>query len=104
MRETTTAKEKDVLKAFQKLLRCGMDLSTDSMYEDVGKKFYLTAGSAGNIVRKHYNSKITNEMKNFVSQMNGSKHEEKIRLFVKEFNMCKREARLLVRYVKRSKP
>lgn len=103
MRETTTAKEKDVLKAFHKLLRSGKDFSTESMYEEAGSKCYLTAGSAGNIIRKHYKSIITNEMKSFLSSMNGTKHEEKIRLFVKEFDFCKRESRLIIRYIKRSK-
>ena len=103
MRETTTAKEKDVLKTFHKLLRSGKDFSVTFMYEEAGAKCYLTAGSAGNIIRKHYRSIITDEMKDFVSQMNGTKHEEKIRLFVKEFEFCKRESRLLIRYIKRGK-
>jgi hypothetical protein len=103
MRDTTTAKEKDVLRAFQKLLRSGKDYTTESMYEEAGRKCYLTAGSAGNIVRKHYHSVITDEMKSFVSQMNGAKHEEKIKLFMDEFDLCKRESRLLIRYIKRSK-
>lgn len=103
MRETTIAKEKDVLKAFHKLLRSGKDFSTSFMYEESGSKCYLTAGSAGNIIRKHYQSIITDEMKIFLSGMNGSRHEEKIRLFIEEFEFCKRESRLIIRYIKRSK-
>jgi hypothetical protein len=103
MRETTTAKEKDVLRAFQKLLRSGWDYTTQSMYEDAGKKCYLAPGSAGNIVRKHYKTIITKEMKSFLFSMNGTKHEEKIRLFMVEFDFCKRESRLIIRYIKRSK-
>lgn len=103
MRETTTAKEKDVLKTFQKLLRCGKDYSTSSMYEESGNKCYLTAGSAGNIIRKHYQSIITDEMDIFVSNLNGTKHEERIKLFMEEFELCKRESRLIIRYIKRRK-
>ena len=103
MRETTTAKEKDVLKTFHKLLRSGKDFSTESMYEEAGKSCYLTAGSAGNIIRKHYRFIITDEMKSFVSRVNGTKHEGKIKLFMKEFEFCKRESRLIIRYIKRSK-
>lgn len=103
MRETTIEKEKDVLKAFHKLLRCGKDYSTQSMYEEAGSKCYLAHGSAGNIIRKHYKSIITNEMKIFLSGMNGRKHEEKISLFMDKFEFCKRESRLIIRYIKRSK-
>jgi aspartate 1-decarboxylase len=103
MRETTTEKEKDVLKVFQRLLRCGKDFSTSYIYGEAGAKCYLTAGSAGNIIRKHYRAIITSEMKTFVFNLNGTKHEEKVSMFVKEFNLCKRESRLIIRYIKRSK-
>ena len=103
MRETTTAKEKDVIKAFKKLLRCGKDYSTEYMYAEVGVKFYLTFGSVGQIIRRHYNSSITPEMKSFVSSMNGTKHKEVVKLFMKEFGFCKRESISLIRYTKRSK-
>ena len=103
MRETTAEKEKDVLRVFHKLLRCGKDYSTSSMYEEAGSKCYLTAGSAGNLIRRHYKSIITNEMKFFVTGLNGVKHEEKIKMFVSEFKFCKRESRLIIRYIKRGK-
>lgn len=103
MRKTTAEKEKDVLRAFQKLLRSGKDFSTSFMYEEAGAKCYLTAGSAGNIIRKHYQSIVSDEMKSFVSSLNGAKHEKKVQLFVKEFGFCKRESRLLIRYIKRAK-
>jgi hypothetical protein len=96
-------KDKDVVKAFQKLLRCGKDYTTEYMYEEVGTKFYLTLGSTGQIVRRHYQSIITDEMKSFVSSMNGTKHKETVKLFIEKFGFCKRESILLIRYTKRSK-
>jgi hypothetical protein len=99
----STQKDKDVVKAFQKLLRCGKDYEVVSMYKEAGEKYYLTAGTTGHIVRRHYKSIITDEMKSFVLQMNGAKHEEKINLFVEKFDLIRRESRLIIRYIKRGK-
>jgi hypothetical protein len=101
MRQTTKDKERSVLKVFHRLLRSGKDYEVNFMYKEAGKSVYLTGPSAGNVIRRHYKKIITQEMCKFVSECNGISHNEKVDSFVKEFGVCKREARLIIRYIKR---
>ena len=101
-RQSTTEKEKIVLKEFQRLLRSGKDLSVNSMYEDAGKKVYLEGATAGNIIRRHYRMKIESksEMTNFVSQNKGLKFNALMKDFARIFKVCERESRLMIGYIR----
>jgi len=100
IRETTSKKERKVVKEFQKLLRSGKDYTTEFMYSEAGNIVFLASKSAGNIVRRFYKNSITPEMCQFISGLNGASHEEKVVMFSKKFGMCKREGRLIIRYLK----
>jgi len=101
MREKTVHKEKEVLKGFRKLLRSGKDYTTSYMYEEAGIPCFISGKTAGNIVRKHYRKTITDEMVEFIlNVVDGLSHDEKIVQFSKEFRLCKRESRLIIRYIK----
>jgi hypothetical protein len=100
-RKTTLKKERKVIREFHKQLRSGKDLDTNSMYQDAGKTCFLSCKQAGNIVRKHYNSIINEEMSNFINQLNVNNvhHEEKVILFAEKFSYCTRESRLIINYI-----
>lgn len=97
-RKTTLKKERKVIREFHKQLRSGKDLDTNSMYQDAGKTCFLSCKQAGNIVRKHYNSIINDDMTNFVNQLN-VQHEQKVVLFAEKFSFCPRESRLIINYI-----
>lgn len=103
MRETTKEKEKKVLSTFLRLLRSGKDFTTNFMYSEAGKPCYITAASAGNMIRKHYRKIISKEMKAFILNLKGTPHEQKIIDFSDKFGYCCRESRLMIRYINRSK-
>ena len=100
-RKTTIRKEKIVICEFKKLLRSGKDYTTSSMYKEAGKTVFLAPDSVGNIIRRHYRGIISPEMKDFLKNLNGMKHEEKVTVFGEKFELCQREARLIIRYINR---
>lgn len=98
-------KEKAVISKFKSLLRCGMDYSVDHMYSEAGKKAFITGASARTIINRHYREQVTQEMINCVKEINCTDRvttKEK-RIFSNRFNVCMREATLLIRYIKRRK-
>ena len=97
-RQTTLQKEIKVIRKFHRQLRSGIDYSTDAMYEDAGRYCYLSRKQAGNIVRNYYNQIISEEMQNFVNNLNVH-HEEKISIFSRQFGFCTRESRLIINYI-----
>ena len=99
-RKTTLKKERKVIREFHKQLRSGKDLDTNSMYEDSGRKCFLSCKQAGNIVRNYYNTVINEDMQNFVTNLTVH-HEEKISNFSEKFGFCKRESRLIINYILR---
>ena len=99
-RDSTLQKEKIVIKEFQRLLRSGKDLTTNSMYEDAGKKCFLEWRTAGNMVRRHYRSQITPEMKAFVGDNRPLEFETLLKQFCDKFKVCKREGRLIIGYIR----
>lgn len=99
-RKTTLKKERKVIREFHKQLRSGKDLDTNSMYEESGKKCYLSGKQAGNIVRKYYHQVINEQMKTFVEGLQVS-HETKIETFSSKFSFCQRESRLIINYILR---
>jgi hypothetical protein len=101
-RANTKLKEQKVLKVFHRLLRSGQDFSTSYMYEEAGKSCFLAAKSAGDIVRKHYQEKITDEMQMFVNDLDDMPHDVKVNLFAERFSLCVRESRLIIRYIRRN--
>nr|WP_319265261.1 hypothetical protein [uncultured Draconibacterium sp.] len=101
-RASTKQKEKKVLSVFHRLLRSGPDFSTSYMYEEAGRAGFLSAKSAGDIVRKHYQQEITEEMRLFVHDLGDMAHDIKIDLFAKRFGVCIRESRLMIRYIRRN--
>lgn len=103
MRQTTLDKEKAILKIFHRLLRSGKDYTTKYMHEEAGRECFLTGESAGQIVRKYYRKTITPEMKQYFNGLNGESHDKKIDMFRCKFRLCKRESRLIIYFIKRSK-
>ena len=101
-RNTTRIKEQKVLKEFFRLLRSGKDYSTRYMYEEAGKIGFIAGKSAGNMVRKYYKGEINNEMELYVEALGDTPHDVKVDLFAKRFNVCIRESRLMIRYIKRN--
>ncbi|WP_372647790.1 hypothetical protein [Draconibacterium sp.] len=101
-RASTKQKEKKVLSEFHRLLRSGKDYSANYMYEEAGKSCFLAAKSAGDIVRKHYQEKITDEMQAFVNNLGDMPHDVKVNLFAERFSLCVRESRLIIRYIRRN--
>ena len=95
-------KERKVINKFQSLLRSGKDFDVESMYEEAGQTVCIVGRSAGRIVKKYYRGIVNQEMIVFVSGLRCS-HYQKIKLFSFEFDICERESRLLIRYIKRGK-
>jgi hypothetical protein len=96
-------KRKVVISTFLCLLRSGRDYTTDYMYEESAKKVFLSPKTAGDIIRSHYNDVITLPMHIFVAANSSCSHNKLVADFGKEFGMCKRESRLVIRYIKRKK-
>ena len=99
-KESTLEKERIVVKEFQRLLRSGKDLSTESMYEDAGKKCFLHWRTAGNVVSRHYKTVITNEMREFAAELKEIEFSVLLKQFCDKFKVCKREGRLILGYIR----
>lgn len=103
VRDTTKQKEKKVIQTFHKLLRSGKDYTTKWMYGEAGRPCFLTADSAGNLIRKYYKNTITEEMIEYLPKLNHLSHESAICQFAIHFDLCNRESRLIIRYIRRRK-
>jgi len=103
VRETTKEKEQIVLRRFHQLLRSGKDYSTSSMYVEAGKQCFLAEKGAGDMIRRHYRSIITEEMVTFMSKLNGLSRRKRVEEFACRFRLCKREAILIIGYIWRRK-
>jgi len=91
-----------ILKEFHRLLRSGKDYSTSSMYKEAGAKMRIEGSSAGNIIRKHYQSSevITDDMKIFVKSNSKLPFVELMKEFGLKFKVCERESRLIIGYIR----
>lgn len=96
-------KRKVVISTFLCLLRSGKDYTTEHMYEEAAKKVFLSPKTAGDIIRSHYNDVITLPMHIFVADNSSIPHPQLIKSFGAEFGFCRRESRLVIRYIKRKK-
>lgn len=93
-------KEKAIINKFQSLLRSGMDYDVDSMYAEAGKAGFIAGPSAKRIINRYYQGVISGSMVDYFKLL-GGKHNDKVKLFSGKFNVCEREARLIIRYIKR---
>ncbi len=100
-RETTIAKESEVLKIFHRLLRSGKDFTARSMYKEAGKPCFLTSKRVGDIVRSHYNSVINTDMMMFILNSMDLKYSSRVKSFSLAFGFCERESRLIMKYIHR---
>lgn len=99
MRRTTKSRNRRVVDRFCKLLRSGKDYSTQYMYSEAGAVGFVSAKTAGNIVRKHYNAVITVDMVGFLDTLVENVYFERVKAFAEEFKLCIRESRLIIRYI-----
>lgn len=100
-RQSTLQKEQIIVAEFNKLMRSGKDYSANYMYRAVGAKcFFLNEGTIGNIIRKHYNEQITEDMRIFAKEISSLAFIEKMKLFSVKFKKCSRETRLILRYLR----
>ena len=97
----STQRKTLLVKRFQNLLRSGEDLTVEYMCGQAANKLFYTTGTAMKIINAYYNSIITDPMREFVKNSNCSRKEE-IRKFCEEFNLCDREAILIIRYIRRN--
>jgi len=99
-------KEKIVIDKFKSSIRSGKDYDVKSIYEEIGNSVYVTGRRVQQIINDHYRTIVTVEMIDLVGGFNqvrrGLKKQD-IDLFSTKFNVCEREARLLIRYAKYSK-
>jgi hypothetical protein len=98
-RANTKLKEQKLLCEFHKLLRGGKDYGVDYMYQQAGKKVFLSSRQTQDIIRQHYNEKITIKMFAFLELFGDKPHEDKVQRFSKHFKMCEREGRLIINYI-----
>lgn len=95
-------REKIIINKFQSLLRSGKDYTNDYMYNEAANMVFMHAQSARRIINRFYQGVINHEMIDFVNKAKG-KHIEKVNAFSDRFNVCERESRLIIRYIKRMK-
>lgn len=101
--EVKKQREKVVLDKFHKLLRCGKSFTTVYMYEESGKEGYMGIQGAQAIVSKYYHSLITIGMVNYACEIYNKGIKERTDLFARKFNVCPREALLIMGYIWRKK-
>ena len=103
-RQSTIEKEAIILKEFHRLLRSKKEYITPFMYAEAGKKCipFLAEQTAGAIVRKHYREllKSNSEMTEFTIKNGNLKFPILMKDFAKKFNVCEREARLIIGYIR----
>lgn len=93
-------KERDqvLISKFQSLLRSGKDYSVNAMYEEAGRKVFISHLRARDIINRYYKGVVSQDMIDYAESLECN-HNGKVRLFSKKFKVCEREARLLIRYV-----
>lgn len=96
-------KYSDIITKFQDLLRDGSDKDAISMYQEVGDCFYLSADRVRHIISEYYRGLVTENMLSYYNALN-CLFPEKVDRFGAEFNLCKRESRFVIHYVKHHKP
>lgn len=103
-RPSSIEKEAIILKEFHRLLRSKKEYITPFMYSEAGKKCipWLAEQTAGAIVRKHYREllKSNPDMTEFTKQNGNLKFSILMKDFAKKFNVCEREARLIIGYIR----
>lgn len=95
-------RDKAVIDKFQSLLRSGMDYDAYSMYEEAGRVGFITWEAVRKIVGRHYKELLTSEMIEYVNGLSCT-HSEEVECFAEKFEMCERESRIFIRYIKRMK-
>ena len=101
-RQNTINKRDKLVTEFQELLRSGKDYTTHYMYDEAGKCCFLTAKSAGVLIREHYNdSVITEDMLKIISNLANLPHNNKVKEVAEKFSICERESRLILRYAEK---
>jgi len=98
-RANTLLKERKVICEFHKLLRGKDDLCVEHMYNQVGRKVFLSNRQIQDIVREYYNEKISVRMIAFIKLFEDKPHEEKVESFSNHFKICLRESRLIINYI-----
>jgi len=96
-------KKEFVIQEFLTLIRTDINYETNYLYQEAGKKAFMSGKRAGDIVRDYYKDLITEnpEMAVFVEQNpHNIKREDLIRLFAEKFSLVPREARHVVRQIK----
>lgn len=97
-------KRKVVIKAFCKLLRSGKDYSTEYMYKVAGREVFINASAARHIINEHYRKKvITDDMRMFIERSDDMNRQAQRKAFASKFDLCPREAVLIIPYIKRGK-
>lgn len=102
-RDTTIIKQKIVIDRFHQLLRSGKDYTTNYMYQEAGKPAFMSEEGAGAIIRSYYRGIINEKMVTCVSELENNTRNERVEIFSKKFRLCEREARLMIRYIRRRK-
>jgi len=95
-------KNNAVIERFQELLRSGKDYGVKYMYEEAAKIGFINSYTARKIVNKHYHSIISPDMIDFIynKRLSG---EEEIKGFSDNFDLCRRESILIIRYIRYGK-
>ena len=92
------------MKEFHRLLHSTKEYTAPYMYSEAGKKCipWLAEQTVGAFVRKHYRELLKNnpEMTEFVIQNGNLKFSILMKGFAKTFNVCEREARLIIGYIR----
>lgn len=96
----TKERHKIVLDKFQDLLRSGKDYTVQHMYSEAAKEVTFEGVSIQQIINKHYNESITQEMIDYIKNLTCPRKEE-IQSFSEKFKVCRRESILLIRYIRR---
>ena len=103
-RPSSIEKERIIMKEFHRLLRSKKEYITTFMYSEAGKQCipFLAEQTVGAIVRKHYRELLKNnpEMTEFVVLYGNMKFCDLMKDFAKKFNVCEREARLIIGYIR----
>jgi hypothetical protein len=80
------------------------------MLSEAGSKVFIGTKAAEKIVNDHYRSIITDEMIDYLNIIRYDSNyyvkkekDKEVELFADKFNLCIREARLIIIYIKRMK-
>jgi hypothetical protein len=90
-----------IVEKFHELLRSGKDYSVKYMCEEAGKAVYMGYYHTMKIINDHYQEIITQEMRDFLNNLECTREEE-LKQFSDKFDVCRRESILLIRYIRRN--